>query len=240
MSWFAEWFDSPYYHILYQNRNEEEARLFIDALVAKLEIPKGAKVMDLACGKGRHSKQLNVLGLDVTGLDLSAESIGEAKLMENETLHFDVHDMREVYKEGRQDYILNLFTSFGYFEKKKDTAETIDAIHANLKQDGFLIIDFFNAVKVERDLVGEEVKRVEDIDFHIKRTAILGHILKEIRFEDDDVEYKFEERVQSLRLEDFKMFFQGRFEIVRLFGSYQLDDFDKDESDRLIVVAQKI
>ncbi len=240
MSWFADWFDSPYYHILYKDRSEEEARAFIDALVAGLKIPQGAKVMDLACGKGRHSKQLNALGLDVTGLDLSAESIGEAKLMENDTLRFDVHDMREVYKEGQQDYILNLFTSFGYFEKKKDTQVTIQAIHSNLKSDGFLVIDFFNAVKVERDLVKEEVKVVDDIEFHLKRTAILGHILKEIRFEDDDVEYKFEERVQSLRLEDFEMFFEGRFKVVQLFGSYQLEAFDKDNSDRLIVVAQKI
>lgn len=214
--------------------------MFIDALVKELGIPQGAKVMDLACGKGRHSKQLNALGLDVTGLDLSEESIVEAKLMENDTLHFDVHDMREVYKEDQQDYILNLFTSFGYFEKKKDTATTIEAIHANLRNDGYLIIDFFNAVKVERELVKEEVKRVQDIDFHLKRTAILGHILKEIRFEDDDVEFKFEERVQSIRLEDFKMFFQGRFKIVQLYGSYQLDAFDEDESDRLIIVAQKI
>jgi 2-polyprenyl-3-methyl-5-hydroxy-6-metoxy-1,4-benzoquinol methylase len=86
--WFENWFDSEYYHLLYDNRNHEEADLFVSNLLAFLKLPKGAKVMDLACGKGRHSYFLNASGLDVLGVDLSSNSISEAKEMENESLHF--------------------------------------------------------------------------------------------------------------------------------------------------------
>ena len=75
MSWFANWFDSSYYHILYKNRDEKEAELFIDNLVQHLQIPQGSTLIDIACGKGRHATYFNSLGLDVIGIDLSPNSI---------------------------------------------------------------------------------------------------------------------------------------------------------------------
>ena len=54
MSWFINWFDSPYYHILYKNRDEKEAEFFIENLVQYLNLKKRSKLLDIACGKGRH------------------------------------------------------------------------------------------------------------------------------------------------------------------------------------------
>ena len=59
MSWFESWFDSKYYHILYQNRDDNEAKYFIDNLLDAFHFKKGARLLDLACGKGRHSIYLN-------------------------------------------------------------------------------------------------------------------------------------------------------------------------------------
>ena len=59
MSWFATWFDSPYYHLLYKNRDEKEAQVFIDNLIEKLQLKKGSKLIDIACGKGRHATYFN-------------------------------------------------------------------------------------------------------------------------------------------------------------------------------------
>ncbi|MBC7524978.1 MAG: methyltransferase domain-containing protein, partial [Flavobacterium sp.] len=114
-TWYASWFDSPYYHILYKDRNYREAQIFMDNLTRYLNLPEKAKVLDLACGKGRHSIYLNQLGFEVTGVDLSENSILEAKKNENESLHFNVHDMRNPFHQ-KFDAIFNLFTSFGYFE----------------------------------------------------------------------------------------------------------------------------
>src|SRR6478736_3856513 len=74
-NWFASWFDTPYYHILYKDRDEEEAEFFMDNLVHYLNLPEEAKILDLACGKGRHAFHLIQLGFDVTGADLSVNSI---------------------------------------------------------------------------------------------------------------------------------------------------------------------
>ena len=113
-NWFEEWFDSPYYHLLYCNRSAEEAESFIKKLTQKLDLRKGAKVLDVACGKGRHSRTLASLGYDVTGIDLSANSIAFAKNFENAHLKFEVFDMRKTYAAQKFDYVFNLFSSFGY------------------------------------------------------------------------------------------------------------------------------
>ena len=86
MTWFADWFNSPYYHILYENRNEIEAQHFIDNLIIHLEIKKKSRLIDIACGKGRHATYFNNLGFDVVGLDLSENSIAIAKQNENKRL----------------------------------------------------------------------------------------------------------------------------------------------------------
>ncbi|HRN98840.1 MAG TPA: methyltransferase domain-containing protein, partial [Flavobacterium sp.] len=129
--WYASWFDTPYYHILYKDRDYHEAQLFMDNLTGYLNLPEKAKILDLACGKGRHSVYLNQLGFDVTGADLSANSIAQASQHQNPTLHFKVHDMREPFEE-KFDAVFNLFTSFGYFDDDNDNLRTLKAIHESL------------------------------------------------------------------------------------------------------------
>lgn len=73
--WFENWFDSPYYHLLYSHRDENEAELFIRNLINKTGINKEEKVWDNACGRGRHAKILKELGLQVIATDLSDNNI---------------------------------------------------------------------------------------------------------------------------------------------------------------------
>nr|MCU0349019.1 methyltransferase domain-containing protein [Saprospiraceae bacterium] len=114
--WFKNWFNSPYYHLLYKNRDEQEAKNFIDRLLTELRPLDGATVLDLACGKGRYSRYLASKQYKVTGLDIAEESIRFAQQFENEHLSFFQHDMRLPYRINYFDYIFNFFTSFGYFE----------------------------------------------------------------------------------------------------------------------------
>jgi len=94
-NWYSSWFDTPYYHILYKERNYREAQIFMDNLTHYLNLPEKAKVLDLACGKGRHSIYLNQLGFNVLGADLSENSIAEASKNSNETLNFIFHENQE-------------------------------------------------------------------------------------------------------------------------------------------------
>ncbi len=235
-NWYSSWFDTPYYHILYKDRNYREAQIFMDNLTHYLNLPEKAKVLDLACGKGRHSIYLNQLGFNVLGADLSENSISEASKNSNETLHFKVHDMREPFEE-KFDAIFNLFTSFGYFESDDDNLTTLKAIKESLSEYGFAVIDFMNVANVVENLVPEEVKTVDNIDFHIKRYLEDGHIFKEIDFEDQGRKYHFTEKVKALTLKDFQdLMDEAGIYLLDIFGDYKLKKFHKTESERLIMI----
>ena len=240
MSWFANWFDSPYYHTLYKNRDEKEAQVFIDNLIDYLQIPKGSKLIDIACGKGRHAKYFNKKGMDVVGVDLSQNSINTAKKDENKNLQFSVHDMRENYQKDAFDVVTNLFTSFGYFENNKDEQKAINAMENNLKKEGILIIDFMNAKKVIANLVLNEQKMINNIQFDITRQVKDGFILKDIRITDGKEQQQFQEKVKAITLADYSEFITNAgLKIIDIFGNYKLDNFDEEISDRLILICKK-
>jgi SAM-dependent methyltransferase len=235
-SWFASWFDTPYYHILYKDRDYEEAQLFMDNLTSYLNLPEDARILDLACGKGRHSVYLNRLGYDVTGADLSENSIKAASQYTNDTLHFVVHDMREPFPT-KYDAIFNLFTSFGYFENDDDNIKTLRSICHSLSEYGFGVIDFMNVVHTIDNLVPHEVKTVEGIEFHIKRYVEGKYIFKEIEFDDKGEHFHFTERVEALTLQDFEqMMEEAGIYLLDVFGDYKLRKFYKNESERLIMI----
>jgi SAM-dependent methyltransferase len=235
-TWFSSWFDTTYYHILYKGRNYREAQVFMDNITQYLNLPEKAKVLDLACGKGRHSIYLNQLGFDVLGADLSENSIAIANKNANETLHFKVHDMRDPFEE-KYDAIFNLFTSFGYFENDEDNLTTLKAIKESLSEYGFAVIDFMNVTQVLNSLVPEETKTVDDINFHIKRYLKDGHIYKEIDFEDKGQSFHFTERVKALTLKDFETLMEeAGIYLLDIFGDYKLKKFHKTESERLIMI----
>lgn len=238
--WFSTWFDSPYYHILYQDRNVQEAQAFLNKLLNYLHPKPHQRILDLACGKGRHAVYLSQKSFDVTGIDLSAKSIAHAKAYENEHLHFDVHDMRLVYKPDYFDFILNLFTSFGYFDTETENVVALSATAKSLKPGGKLVIDFMNTDKIISNLVAEEEKEVEGINFRIMRGVENGFIVKTIQFRDGGETYRFEERVRALREEDFLDYFQMvQLRLVEILGDYDLYPFDREKSDRMIFVLKK-
>lgn len=235
MEWFESWFDSKYYHILYKNRDDNEAEFFIKNLVQYLNLSGNEKVLDLACGKGRHAAILAQNNLITTGVDLSENSINEAKKLEKENLRFFTHDMRQPLNE-KFDIVFNLFTSFGYFNDKSDNIRVLKSIEKMLKNGGTAIIDFMNAKKVLKHLVKQEQKNIEGIKFHIERSIENGIIIKTINFEDNGNNYCFEERVQALNLNDFKQFSsETSLKLKSVFGNYDLSDFNEDTSDRLIL-----
>ncbi|MCX7548657.1 class I SAM-dependent methyltransferase [Xanthomarina sp. F1114] len=234
--WYASWFDTPYYHILYKDRDHEEAQVFMDNLTNYLNLPEHGKILDLACGKGRHSLYLSSLGYDVTGVDLSENSIAYAKQFEKDNLHFEVHDMCKPY-DKKFDAVFNLFTSFGYFKNEADNLRTIEAIHADLNEYGFGVIDFMNIDFVLNNLVPEDIKTVEGIDFHQKRYVKDGYLYKDISFKDKGETFSYQERVKAFTLKDFEQLFeQAGVYLLDIFGDYKLNKFHKNTSERLIMV----
>ncbi|WP_133943661.1 SAM-dependent methyltransferase [Epilithonimonas xixisoli] len=235
MQWFEEWFDTPYYHILYNNRDYKEAENFLNLLTDFLKLEKNSKIIDLACGKGRHSVYLNKLGYDVLGLDLSEQSISFDKQFETETLKFQVHDMRNPIESEPVDAVFNLFTSFGYFETEAEDKSVFQSVSDVLKDDGYFVLDFLNAEFVKNAIVPQSSSEKENIVFNINKKIENNHIIKEIDFEDKGEKFHFFEKVKLTSAEKIHQYAQEfGFELVKRWGDYQLNDFDESSSPRCI------
>lgn len=239
--WFSTWFDSPYYHILYAQRDESEAADFIASLQQKLHLTAGAHVLDAACGKGRHAITLAQLGFTVDAFDLSPANIEAAQEFENEDLLFFVHDLREPLPlENQYDAIFNFFTSFGYFDDQNDNQKAFNTFAGGLKENGLLVLDFFNPIHVLANLVPTETVTREGISFQIKRWSASGYLYKSIDFTDKGQNYSFVEKVELVAKNDFVAYAaQAGFSLVDLKGDYKLSPFDEAASPRMIFVWAK-
>ena len=167
--WYAQWFNTTYYHDLYQNRDDREALRFIEELCTKLKVKNGESALDLACGRGRHAKVLSEQGLKTLGVDLSQESIEFARRYKHKHLHFEVGNMLEELPFGPFDWVMNLFTSFGYFENDNLHELALKNMAKTLKPKGKLVMDFMNSGKIKENLIPENIVQTEMATYGITR-----------------------------------------------------------------------
>lgn len=240
--WFTDWFNSPYYHKLYFERDDREAEAFIQDLLKWLRPAPHSRMLDVACGKGRHSRMLAAAGYDVTGIDLSPDSIRHALQFEAENLHFFQHDMRLPFHINFFNYAFNFFTSFGYFKTEREHYNALRSMVQSLKKDGVLVIDYLNVHYAEDHLVHRTEKMVDDVNYLITKWYDETHFYKKIVVEDEALQEPLEytERVAKFNLGDFNemLSFQGM-QIRDVFGDYALGSYDVRKSPRMILVAVK-
>lgn len=240
--WYKEWFNSPYYDLLYLKRDHTEAERFVKSLITYLQPTPGSYMLDAGCGKGRHGKALAEMGFDVTGLDPSETMIMEAKHHETDNLHFYQHDMRLPFHMNYFDYAFNLFTSFGYFQTQREHDNVIRSISQSLKNGGIFIIDYLNTHYTEDHLVRSEEKTIESVQFHITRWHNEKYFFKQIQTGHTNKTYKhlFTEKVAKFSPGDFTdMLAYQDMQVQDIFGDYQLGDYNVRKSPRMIIVAKK-
>ena len=239
--WFIPWFNSIHYQKLYSQRDEAEAAQFVDELIDRLQPSPGATVLDLACGTGRHARQLASRDCRVLGIDLSAESIRTAKKTERPNLWFRRQDMRLPFGNGIFDYVFNLFTSFGYFADLSEHVTVIHNIARSLKPDGRFVLDYLNISRAEEHLVREESTERDGVGYRIRRCVDADYIFKEIIVDDRaEGQLKYVERVARLEAAEFRFMFElCDMSVEQIYGDYRLSPFDIETSPRLIMVARK-
>lgn len=238
--WFEEWFDTAFYYNLYYQRNEHEADAFVARLVKALEIPPSSRILDVACGNGRHALAFNQLGYDVTGIDLSFNKTRENLRFEKENLHFYRHDMRQLFRINYFDVVLNLFTSFGYFKSHYDELNAAAAIAANVKEGGIFVIDYLNTAYIRKHLLSEEQIETGGYLFLIYKKLEANWISKKICVIEEDKCSIFHEKVRLYQIQDLvDLFSQFGLNVYKKFGSYQLDTYDPEHSERMILVFKK-
>lgn len=241
--WFENWFDSPYYHKLYFERDKQEANAFIEKLVNHLKPTLPSKMLDVACGKGRHSRQLASYGHDVTGIDLSEQSINEALISANEQLNFYRHDMRLPFWINYYDYAFNFFTSFGYFRTQRENDNAIRTIATALKKKGTFVMDYLNTHFSEDHLIHKSEKTVDDVQFIITKWFDEDFFYKKIEVLDEQLTEPlvYNEKVAKFSLGDFTdMFAYQGLQIKEVYGDYDFNRYDVKKSTRLIMIAEKI
>lgn len=241
-AWYKDWFNTPYYHKLYAGRDDEEASAFIGKLIQLLKPDAGSRMLDLACGRGRHSKILASYGYDVTGIDISPESIRHAKKAETSALSFYVHDMRLPFRSNYFDFTFNFFTSFGYFRTLREHDAAIRTVAAGLKKGGCFVLDYLNVHYTEAHLVPEESKLISGTTYSIRRWDDETHFYKKITVTDKrlDEPIIYTEKVAKFSLGDFTdmLSYQGM-QVREVFGDYNFSHYDVQQSPRLILFARK-
>ena len=240
MKWFESWFDTAYYHALYAHRNEAEATAFVETLVKHLGLNPGSKVVDVACGKGRHAAHLAEMGMRVLGLDLSENSIKQAHSLQKVGAQFLCHDMREDFPEKGFHAVFNLFTSFGYFESAQEDQKVLKNMYEACLPGGYVIQDYLNANSVLGDLpVNERVQR-GGFQFNTKKYRTETHIVKDIQVEDAGEVFAFQEKVRIFSFDELvQLHQQAGLEVINVYGDYGLGDFETNSSPRIVLVSRK-
>ena len=207
--WFASWFDSAHYHRLYSHRDQAEARAFVDRLIDRLEPARGASMLDLGCGSGRHSRCLAARGFRVTGIDLSAGSLARARAHGGPIVRYVEQDMRQPFGTDAFDFVFSLFTSFGYFEDAADHSIVIGNIAKALTGSGTLVLDYLNAHHVRRRLVASESVERGEVRYQLTRWSTGDAFFTRIEIHDPALPSPLEyvERVAKLTLDDFQRLF---------------------------------
>ena len=241
--WYKEWFDSPFYHQLYFHRDEKEANAFLDRLLRHLQPAPGSRMLDVACGRGRFSRFLAESDVDVTGIDLSFQSIAYAKQFEKENLHFYQHDMRLPSWMNYFDYAFNFFTSFGFFHTRREHDDAVRTLAQSVKPGGLLLFDYLNVHYAEDRLVHNELKQVDNTHYEIHRWHDATHFYKRIIVTDGSLAVPEEhtEKVKKLSLGDFTdMLSFQKVQVEEVFGDYDLSPYETRRTPRLIVVGRKL
>ncbi len=129
---------------IFGKKQWENAPAEVENAISLLKISPGAYVLDLCCGPGRHSLELARRGFQVTGVDRTLKYLVAARKQagaEGLNVDFVQEGMREFRRPEAFDAVLNLYTSFGYFENPEEERQVLKNIHVSLKTGGKLLMD---------------------------------------------------------------------------------------------------
>lgn len=245
----AEWYEQSFgedYLLVYKHRDFQGAKREVHKMISWLGLPMGAKILDLCCGMGRHAMALEEAGYEVTGVDLSEVLLQEARRNDSGQRVTWMHaDMRNLPLTGGFDAVVNLFTSFGYFDQDAEHIKVLKEVRRMLKPGGQFIIDFLNPEYTKAHLVPESERTYDGQLIKERRVIEEGYVKKRIEIIDQTRTADFKaqprhylERIKLYTREDFTaMMEEAGLELKEIYGSYDEDFFDPLVSPRMIMVG---
>ena len=243
MNWYNDWFNSKFYLKVYSHRDDTEAERLVNLIIKELELPSGTKVLDMACGSGRHAIIFARKGFDVTAVDLSKLLISEAEKNADENnvqIKFVLSDILKFQTECRYKIVLNLFTSFGYFDNDEENFQVIKKAYDLIEDGGFFVLDYFNKNFLMKNLIPTTVFSENSYRITQNRMISGNRVQKNITIENKDSVVEFYESVRVYNYEEISEFIsKAGFKKDFNYGDYDGNRFNLDSSPRLILFARK-
>jgi SAM-dependent methyltransferase len=232
MSWYETAFRKQYLD-LYYHRDEESAKSEASFAARALGLAAESRVVDVACGAGRHARALGAMGFRVVGVDLSRDLLAEARGVARVR-----GDMRALPFRGAFDAATSFFTSFGYFDDAGNRA-AMESIAGVLRPGGTLLLDFLNAVAVEAHLVPESREERDGRKYWIRRRIEDGRVVKDVVVEEEGLTLSYSESVRLYLHHDLIRLMKGAgLSPIASYGAFDGRDYTTD-APRCILVARK-
>jgi cyclopropane fatty-acyl-phospholipid synthase-like methyltransferase len=241
--WFREWFNTDEYLYVYRNRNEQDAKKLVELIIKNVNLPENSRVLDLACGAGRHSVLFAQKGFKVTAVDLSENLLKVARLSAKEAnvnINFVQADIRHFCINKKFDLIANLFTSFGYFDDDKENFLLFDTVQELLNKNGSFALDYFNPIYIRKNLVKKSEEPFNGGKIIQEREIVGSRVIKRIKIIKDGKVKNFIENVRMYSLDEIENEIKKRgMKIKHIYGNSNGDSFAAEKSKRIILIAQK-
>lgn len=241
LPWYEESFGKDYL-LIYRHRDDQGAANEVHHMMQWLDLPKPAKVLDLCCGTGRHSAVLAEAGYHVTGIDLSQELLHEARLNDAcGQIRYIQGDMRSIPLTGPYDAVVNLFTSFGYFEHDVENEKVVHEMARVLGHGGKFVVDYLNPGYVLRHLIPYSEREEQGTSIQEYRFIQHQAVCKTVILSDGVTRpRKHHERVQLYGLRQFQMMFQrSGLNLEQVYGDYKGTPYKEEHSERMIMIGCK-
>lgn len=238
-NWYKSWFGNEYLTV-YSHRDASEARQLVELIQHHIKLDPQQKILDLCCGQGRHVRELARSGYTVYGIDLSRTLLEVAKYKNSgASAYFIQADMRQLPASESFDLLLNLFTSFGYFESDEENEKVFRQFNRVLKPQGYFVFDYFNAPFITKNLVPYHKERINSLLVEQERFIEGSRVQKIIRLQREGEQSIFYESVQMYDYNQLqKMLKLARLEIIHVFGDYDGAAYSAS-SPRLIFIGKK-
>jgi len=248
-NWYNDFYTKFYFTYFHQKKdNASQTKKEVNFICKILQLPSRAKILDLACGSGRHALELALQNFDVTGIDFNQQALKMARAKaqkSNLPIKFTLRDMRSLQFKNEFDAVICMYTSFGYFINEKENTKVLKNISNSLKAGCLLLLDLPNKYWTIHRIPRKTCRK-------FKNTSIL-----ESRFFDStkkifhnkivfiNPDNKTEEISTYLRLYDLKeikdKLASSGFKYLKSFGDYNIKtNFETTKSPRMIILAKKI
>ena len=243
MTWYKEWFNSEDYLKVYSHRDEAEAEKLIDLIAKNMNLEPKSSVLDMACGAGRHAIAFAKMGFNVTAVDLSQRLLSEAKknaFNAEVNIDFVLSDIMDYKVSKKFDLAVNLFTSIGYFEDDEENYAVLKKANNMLNEGGYFILDYFNKDFLMRNLIPTSILSVNGLKIIQNRSIEGKRVVKKIIIEKNGLIEEFYESVRLYSYDEmWNIINETGFTVIKIFGDFNGNEYEKETSPRLIFFAKK-